>query len=374
VLVLIGFADSLAAIEVAWNLLDHGWEVAAFSRAGTRPPLASSRRVRVFEVPAPEVDAAGCAAAIGELARRHGAAVVLPLDDFAVWACDRAGPVPVAGPTGALAEFALDKRLQVAAAEEAGFAVPPSGEGPWMVKPALAVVEENGRLTRPTGRLAASPDEARRVSEGIGGPVITQTMVSGVGEGVFGFGGASGIHALSGHRRVRMMNPRGSGSSACRSVDVAEDVIGPVERLMGKLGWQGMFMVELLRDRDGVPWFMEVNGRAWGSMVLAVRRGLDYPDWACRAMTEPDFEPPAVRPGKPIVARHLGRETVHLAAVLRGARGADAAAWPPRLRTLRQMIPRPGERWYNWRCGEARVFARDAWQTVAAQLLRRGKG
>ena len=39
-------------------------------------------------------------------------------------------------------------------------------------------------------------------------------------------------------------------------------------------------MIELLRDRDGVAWFMELNGRTWGSLALARRLGLEYPAWA----------------------------------------------------------------------------------------------
>ena len=35
--VLIGFADALAAIESAYSLADHGFDVCAFARAGTRP-------------------------------------------------------------------------------------------------------------------------------------------------------------------------------------------------------------------------------------------------------------------------------------------------------------------------------------------------
>ena len=33
---LVGFAESLAAIESVWNLLDHGFEVHVFSRRGSR--------------------------------------------------------------------------------------------------------------------------------------------------------------------------------------------------------------------------------------------------------------------------------------------------------------------------------------------------
>src|SRR5581483_997343 len=102
--VLIGFADALAGIESAWCLADHGFEVHAFTRRGTRPAMARSRKVRVVEVTAPEDDALACAAEIADAAARLAPAAVLPLDDHAVWLCDRAfgesRPAMVAGPTG----------------------------------------------------------------------------------------------------------------------------------------------------------------------------------------------------------------------------------------------------------------------------------
>ena len=39
----------------------------------------------------------------------------------------------------------------------------------------------------------------------------------------------------------------------------------------------------LLRDGEGTAWFMELNGRAWGSMALARRLGHEYPRWAVQA-------------------------------------------------------------------------------------------
>jgi hypothetical protein len=370
--VLIGFADALAAIESAWSLRDAGFGVVAFARRSAEPALAASRSVRVVEVTAPEDDAALCAAEIEAIVAERAPVAVLPLDDHAVWVCDRAGlKVPVAGPTGADAEFALDKRLQIAAAEASGFAVPPRGDrGPWIVKPALAVVERDGRLLRPTGRLAATAAEADDIAAGIDGPVLVQDVVTGVGEGVFGLATATGVRAWSGHRRVRMMNPRGSGSSACRSLGVAEPERAATEKLLrGALDWHGLFMVELLRDRSGTAWFMEVNGRPWGSMALAVRRGFDYPAWAVRQALDPGFEPEEPVDPAELTCRHLGRELVHLAAVLRGApSGADAEVWPGRLSTMWALVPRRGERWYNWRRGERRVFWRDSVAVVAGQL------
>lgn len=91
-----------------------------------------------------------------------------------------------------------------------------------------------------------------------------QPLIRGVGEGLFGYVGPRGVTAWSSHRRVRMVNPHGSASSACRSNPVDGDLIGPSERFLSAIGWRGMFMLEFLRDSDGEPWFMELNGRTWG--------------------------------------------------------------------------------------------------------------
>lgn len=385
--VLIGFADALAAIESAWCLADHGFEVCAFTRAGTRPALARSRLVRVLPITAPEQDASRSVAELSTLIRDLRPAAVLPLDDHAVWLADQYAQQPeaekpvIAGPTGKLATIALDKREQLLLAATAGFAVPesadaaaerPPGEGPWMVKPALAVQLRDGRLRRPTGRMASTPSQVREVAAAIGGPAIAQPMIEGTGEGVFGIATAAAIAAVSAHRRVRMMNPRGSGSSACRSVPLAADLKDPVQQFLSGCDWRGLFMVEMLRDAAGRPWFMELNGRTWGSMALARHRGLGYPGWAVRAALDPDFAPPypgmAEVQAPHVTARHLGREIVHLGMVL--ARGGA-----PRIATARDvLIPHRGERWYNWRPGEPAVFAADTWSTVRGQLSARMPG
>ncbi|GAA4434545.1 hypothetical protein [Phytohabitans houttuyneae] len=382
--VLAGFAESLAAIESAWCLRDAGYEVVAFTRAGKRPPLAAARGVRVHPVPAPETDVAACVEAIRALVDAERPTAVLPLDDAALLACDRAAEaggrilgVPVAGATGAAARLALDKSEQIALAEKAGIPVPPTGSteppagpGPWMVKSALAAVEVGGRLTRPAGAIAREPGEVPAIVAKLGGPALVQPVLDGIGEGVFGIAVDGEAYALSAHRRVRMMNPRGSGSSACRSIPVDLDLAGPVRRFVAEAGWHGIFMVELLRDADGQPWFMELNGRTWGSMALARHRGLPYPVWAVQAALDPAWRPPAVPEAPHLLCRHAGRELVHLLAVMRGAKGADAGRWPSRGATLKAMLRRErGNRWYH--ADERGVFLRDTWHTVADQLRRR---
>ncbi|WP_441219758.1 hypothetical protein [Phytohabitans sp. LJ34] len=383
--VLIGFAESLAAIESAWCLRDAGYEVVAFTRAGRRPPLAAARGVTVRPVPAPEAGVAATVAAIRSLVATERPAAVLPLDDAALLACDRAVDavdgrilgVPLAGATGAAARLALDKSEQIALAEKAGIPVPPTGSaepppgpGPWMVKSALAAVEADGRLGRPAGAIAREPGDVPAIVAKLGGPALVQPVIDGTGEGVFGIAVGGEAYALSAHRRVRMMNPRGSGSSACRSIPVDPELVGPVRRFVAEAGWQGIFMIELLRDASGQPWFMELNGRTWGSMALARHRGLPYPAWAVQTALDPAWRPPAAAEAPHLLCRHAGRELVHLLAVMRGGKGADAGRWPSRTATLRAMLRRErGNRWYH--ADEWGVFLRDTWHTVADQLRRR---
>jgi predicted ATP-grasp superfamily ATP-dependent carboligase len=231
-----------------------------------------------------------------------------------------------------------------------------------MVKPALAVQVRDGRLHRDRGQIAVRLEQVPVITAAIGGPVIVQQLIAGVGEGVFGLGIRGTATVPSGHRRIRMMNPRGSGSSACRSMPVASDVAGPVADMIGQCGWDGLFMIELLRDDAGQPWFMELNGRAWGSMALARHRGYRYPSWAVQAALDPQFRPAEPAAPPEVTARHLGREIVHLGTVL--ARGGA-----PRLAAVRGVVAmRRGERWYNYRAGEIGVFAADTWATVRAQV------
>jgi len=81
-----------------------------------------------------------------------------------------------------------------------------------------------------------------------------------------------------------MMDPEGSGSSACTPIAVRPELRDAVALMMARLEWEGLFMVELLGDEAGRAWFMELNGRAWGSMALARRMGLEYPAWAVAAV------------------------------------------------------------------------------------------
>ena len=174
------------------------------------------------------------------------------------------------------------------------------------MKAALALEVVDGRVTR--GAVEVVADEtalADSVSHRTG-PVLVQPLIMGVGHGLFGVARQGRVSSWSGHERIRMMNPAGSGSSACRGVTPPAELVELSSRMMCTLAWDGLFMLEFLADEDGTAWFMELNGRTWGSMVLATRRGLSYPRGMRSSPVQPDRDAPDLAPSGPAVRATSG--------------------------------------------------------------------
>jgi hypothetical protein len=393
VLVVIGFAEALSAPEVAWSLADAGFKVAAFSRRGRRPALRHSRHATVHEITAPESDCETAGRELGVLLGSLGASiagshVLLPLDDASLWLCGQMpaiGGWTLAGARGANAAMALDKGRQVKAAVEAGFDVPESFFAstveefsrctlplPLIIRPAEAVRVEGGRLRK--GRNWICSDDAE-LAQALGswngaGRMLAQPFLQGGGEGIFGLALDTGIVAWSAHRRLRMMNPHGSGSSACASQPVPIEARLPVDKLIRQTRWRGLFMVETLRDRSGKLWFVEFNGRPWGSMTLSRRQGLEYPAWAATLALAPGaaIAVPAMD-RRQVVSRNAGRELLHLLFVLKGAKSKAIRPWPSFWKTVFDLLQvRRGDSLYNWRRDDWRVFFGDCWCTLRDNL------
>lgn len=391
--ILIGFANALAAPEAAASLLSAGLTVVAFTQRGSRPALRRDRRVSLGEITDPRQSAAGAATDLVSVAQAHGATALMPLDDASLWLCDQVSEelrLPVVGPTGTLARLALDKSLQVRVARDAGLAVPDThvcgtrddllmlDAFPMIVKPALAAAEVDGRLARGSVRVCRDAYELSTAAsswEPASGPMLAQPWVRGTGEGLFGIAVGGEVVQWSAHRRLRMVNPQGSGSSACVSIPIDPVLVEAAGRMMRDVDWHGLFMLEFLRDRTGTPWFMELNGRCWGSLALARRLGLEYPAWSAGDALGLASSPPVVSRSptdRPLVCRHLGREIVHVLSVLRGPRSAATEDWPSRWSTLCAVARmRRGERWYNWSRRHPALFVEDTVQTVLEAFRRK---
>jgi hypothetical protein len=389
--VLLGFAEALAAPEAAFSLTDAGYEVVLFSRRGSRTPLRRIRRFRLVEIAAPEVDVVSAVSELERLAETASPAVFMPLDDMSIWLGDRAfadSSIQVAGPVGDRAEFALDKRLQLVAAARAGFNVPETHvvestqellevplEFPVIVKPAFAARERGGKLVRSSFRVCGNRQDLEATARGLSlcdEAFLIQRRIEGTGRGVVGLADGGELRVYAGHRRIRMMNPIGSGSSAAASELPDEALVRHTQVMLAQVGWDGLFMVELLEDANGTNWFMELNGRAWGSLALSRRQGLEFAAWAVTQKLDRGFVPraPASLPG--VTCRHLGREILHLLFVLRGPGSSAVTNWPTRRDAVRGVCRLSrGDRWYNWRAGERGFFLADTVRTVYDQVAGR---
>ena len=396
--VLVGFAEAMAAPEVVWSLVDGGFRVIAFARKGRASAMRYSRYVECHEICPPEVDLQTSLADLQSLlASMDGKAdepqrILFPLDDKAVWLSSRVKLETrwiLAGPSGPNADLALTKCLQIHMAQDAGFDVPKTliarsaadvlafataESFPIILKAAECVPVSEGRLHSCRKWICANSRELERAMAEWGElvPLLVQPFIVGTGEGVFGLAAPDGIRAWSAHRRLRMMNPEGSGSSACVSQPVAQELRSKVEAFIRKSGWRGLFMIEVLRDNSGRVWFVELNGRPWGSMALCRRQGLEYPAWHVDlAMDEQSRAGLAVAPGPGVVCRNAGREFMHLLFVLRGARSNALTKWPSSWETISNLFRFHREDGlYNWRRDDPRVFLADFYYTIHDNLFK----
>ena len=143
------------------------------------------------------------------------------------------------------------------------------------------------------------------------------------------------------HERLREYPPSGGRSVYCRSVALDETLCSQAVALLRAMSWDGIAMVEYRYDAaTGRYGLMEVNGRFWGSLALAIHSGADFPAaWlASLAGSDPRCH---ITPG--IYCRLLGHDTRWLMTELRHPRGSRLAA-------LRQYLSafRPGVRYYVW--------------------------
>lgn len=159
-----------------------------------------------------------------------------------------------------------------ACAERVGF--------PCFVKPARSAAVtassvQAGRVQRIDG-----PDELRRWREATAFPaqgVVVQQRVIGQGRGVFVLAQQGQVLAEFAHERIHERPPAGGCSVYSRSTALPQALAEPIRRLLADLRWDGVAMFEFKDDADGTPRLMEVNGRFWGSLQLAIDAGVDFP-------------------------------------------------------------------------------------------------
>jgi predicted ATP-grasp superfamily ATP-dependent carboligase len=107
--------------------------------------------------------------------------------------------------------------------------------------------------------------------------------------------------------------------------------------ILKALKWHGVAMVEFRVRADGVPVFLEVNGRFWTSLPLAVYAGADFPA-AVATLAERGDVAPSFDYREGVRCRWLLGDFRHTLEVMRGAPEGFPGAYPARLKTLTDFL------------------------------------
>ena len=309
------------------------------------PSLAQTSRYCAgrWHYPDPVTQGDAFADSLAEALREHRIDVLLPVADITTFEVVRhrarfeAGcAVPIA--SNEALDQAADKAGLLARAERLGVPTPRSvvvdRPGP---PPAhdlgfpLVVKPHRSRVATDTGwkscdvTFANDADALARELSRRGEhefPIVLQERIVGPGLGVFAHYHRGRLVTLFSHRRIRERPPWGGLSVLSESVPLDPQARDAAVALLDDLNWHGVAMVEFKRDeRDGRPRLMEINGRFWGSLQLAIDAGVDFPQLLLQGVQSGEFAPPPpYRVG--VRNRWLWGDVDSLLLTLFGSRGA----------------------------------------------------
>jgi predicted ATP-grasp superfamily ATP-dependent carboligase len=389
--------EQRAALAVVRSLGRAGYPVHVVS---ARPPsLAGASRYARSEtgVPDPLGPPDDYAQAVAERSREVVAEIVVPITEAALLALRPhqcfLGDAGVPWPEPDHVARICDKATVLQTAVDLGMRVPEQRvldsrvsrspdlsdlQFPLVLKPARSVAGEVGRKVKLGVKYAADTEELDTTLEQLPDeafPLLLQQRIVGPGIGIFLLLWDGEVVARFAHRRIREKPPSGGVSVYRESVEADPALVEQSVRLLEAFNWQGVAMVEFKVDQaSGQPYLMEVNGRFWGSLQLAVDAGVDFPGLLVAAALGQKPEPVlSYRTG--VRSRWWWGDVDQL--LIRMRRSASQLALPPgspgRLRALAEfaVLWRPGDRSEVLRLGDPGPFLRESadWLRRAARKL-----
>lgn len=354
--VLVTDAGRGSAVAFIRSLGRRGWRVTAADSDPASPGFRSRYTTERLLYPRPSEQPDAVVEAIRRAVTGSGVDLVIPVTDevglpLADARATFAGQTVLALPEGPALAATHDKGATLALAERLGVPVPLTrlvrpGDDPLaaaadlgypvVVKPVSSrQFLDDGTIGSYAVAYASDPDDLRRrlTSPDVAGSVLLQQWLPGDGIGVELLMDHGRPLAAFQHRRIREVPPTGGASALRESVELDPDLYDHAVALLRELGWTGLAMVEFRRGADGVANLMEINGRVWGSLPLAVRAGMDFPGRLADLLL--DGSPPAGRPvatdyRRGVRARNLRLEIAWIGAVLSGRHRHAALPWPGR--------------------------------------------
>jgi predicted ATP-grasp superfamily ATP-dependent carboligase len=387
--VLVTDASRSAAIAIIRSLGRHGLHVIAADSEGRSPGFYSRYASARLRYPSPQTDPDGTLETLVGAAQENRVELVVPVGDEVTFLLaeerDRFdGVSALALPARDAYATAQDKLATLELARELGVPVPRTEVVSTVAEAREAavslgwpvVVKPRSSSARPEGRLVEhyevsyAEDPAALEAE-VGAlegrsQVLLQEYWPGEGYGLELLLHRGRPLAAFQHRRLHEVPITGGASSFRESVALEPTLYGYATRLLAALGWTGLAMVEFKLGADG-PRLMEINGRIWGSIPLAVKSGIDFP----ARMADLYLSGPPENGRRPdtdyeigVRSRNLDLELLWIASTLRGRQGRRLVAVPPRRRALQAALrlayPNDG----------FDVFARDDPRLSLAEIAR----
>ncbi|HJU27846.1 MAG TPA: ATP-grasp domain-containing protein, partial [Candidatus Binataceae bacterium] len=187
----------------------------------------------------------------------------------------------------------LDKKETLRIASECGIATPatynlsnlaaletlaPRLRFPLIAKPASKIGETSQPFKMRYFASLEGLREAFLIDPEFGANNLFQEYCEGEGVGIEVLLHRNEPIALFQHRRLKELPASGGGSVISESEALNAKLADQAITLLRRLEWQGVAMVEFRYDRaNDKPVLMEVNGRYWGSLPLAIHAGIDFP-------------------------------------------------------------------------------------------------
>jgi predicted ATP-grasp superfamily ATP-dependent carboligase len=186
-------------------------------------------------------------------------------------------------------------------------------------------------------RDALLSDCRSRLAQGNG--VLLQDFIDGYGVGVSGIFVEGRPVALISHRRIRESNPVGGPSALAETVEVEPQLLKMTTALANVIGFTGPAMFEYKIERETKqPYLMEINGRFWGSVLLASVAGLDLPYLYWKALNGLEISPEETNFRVGVRGRNLLADTKSLFLSLRGRPRNWPGEFPKRRAALESYL------------------------------------
>ena len=215
---------------------------------------------------------------------------------------------------------------------------------PLVLKPKRSIFEINGKIIKMSGPSYISSEQQLKNyikfrNKEIDLPLI-QEYIDGKGEGGFFLVDNEGAVRLEfAHKRIRDVNPTGSGSSLRKSIKIDPTLRNLSVILLNAMKWSGIAMVEFRKcNKSGQLYLMEVNGRFWGSLALATEAGINFPDGLINIYECPKFNGIVPNYKKNVFVRWVLGDVLRFARIMKGKPIEFPGTYPSRIEGILEFF------------------------------------